>query len=743
VKLDKEQIRASVDVEAIYTSELGYPPSSKDAKNLSYICPWHSDKRTPNLKVNVEPGRHRGSFKCFACPDAGGDIFAFVMEVRNVAFPDALETLAERAGLATTQTPRKRQTAKKSQTTCTFNSDYESWPDDLKLWVAERGYTLETIQRFNLAHALYNGRYHALAIPYDDPEENGYWKLRFYRGDHRDKFTTYPSGRSQRLYEALGPPGPVILCEGELDALRAAQEGFAVASSPNGAATFKSSWAAALEGRDVAIVYDLDDSGREGAEKAAKLLCGKAASVKVVGLPESLGEHGDQAAFYQAGGTAEDLRALIKATPDYSPKQKKNSAKPPQSVSLLEVQETVTDAFGEGAWFVVRCCLSVCATLLIEDVVNPTGLNLVGPPSSLKTTILGMFYGNDELVYVSDSFSPASFVSLAASIKESKLEKIDLLPKMQHKIFIVPELAPVFQKRSDDLVESFAILTRVFDGEGLKRDGGTGSRGYHGDYLFAWLGATTPLPHKVWSLMGKLGSRFLFLTMPDAAYGKEKTRRVVANLRSGRVYRERKEQCREVVNRFLTSLWTESGGVRGVKWDNESTDENLLEWIANIGRLISLARSTVSVWRERYDKEEYAWNQPTIEEPDRLSTILFNVARGHALINGRTHLTIEDITPIVEIGLSSMPDDRRQVLQLLLSSPDGRITSAEVKDALSISSPTARAILEIFGILGIGTLERNERPIPWDLTLAEEFHWARLKNFRSLRASEAYSWIPF
>ena len=82
--------------------------------------------------------------------------------------------------------------------------------------------------------------------------------------------------------------------------------------------------------------------------------------------------------------------------------------------------------------------------------------------------------------------------------------------------------------------------------------------------------------------MGKLGSRFLFLTMPDAADGEEKTKRVIANLRSGRGYRERRTRCREAVNRFMAGLWSEREGVRGIRWDNEATDESILEWVARI-----------------------------------------------------------------------------------------------------------------------------------------------------------------
>ena len=739
--INKELVRTSIDVEPLYTELLGYPPVARDGKNITYICPWHPDKNTPNLKVIIEAGKHRGSFKCFACPDVGGDVFDFVMRIRGVGFREALLTLAERAGFPVNQRPTK-----KNQAPCVLNPDPDKWPDHLLVWLKDRGLTVETATRFGCAYAFYNNQDHGFAIPVGDLEKDGFWKIRRYQhGDSEKKFARWPSGRKSTLYDRTVRYGEnlVIVCAGELDALRAHEEGFSAVSGTIGEGTFREEWAGALRGRNVVIIYDLDKMGETGPEKVASILYGTAHSVKVVKLPEDLSEKGDLTDFFQSGRTAEDLRTLIEATPRYSPQQKKNRAGPAQPVSLSEVQETVTDAFGEVAWFVVRCCLSVCATLLIEDVANPTGLNLVGPPSSLKTTILGMFYGNEELVHVCDSFSPASFVSLAANTKESKLKEIDLLPRMKDKVFIVPELGPVFQKRKDDLVENFAILTRVFDGEGLWRDGGTGSRGYRGEHLFAWLAATTPLDYRVWTLMGKLGSRFLFLTMPDTWTSEEKKRRIVENLGRDLTYKDLKLRCREIVNIYLVHLWERNGGARSVAWNNEATDKMVLEWIANIAHMVALARSTVSVWRDKYAGSEYCYTQPTIEGPDRLSAILFNVARGHALVNGRTHLTLDDLTPVVEIGLSSMPDDRRQVMQMLLESQGGSVSSLDIERALSVSRPTARAIMKIFEVLKLGTVEEGTGQIPHTLTLADEFNWARSDEFRKLRAPEVWSWVPF
>ena len=91
-------------------------------------------------------------------------------------------------------------------------------------------------------------------------------------------------------------------------------------------------------------------------------------------------------------------------------------------------------------------------------------------------------------------------------MSREKLAEVDLLPRIRHKVFLVPELAPLFGLRNEDLLESFSILTRVLDGQGLSTDSAfTANAVTSGDYLFAWIGCTTPIPHSVWKTMGKLG----------------------------------------------------------------------------------------------------------------------------------------------------------------------------------------------------------------------------------------------
>ena len=88
----KEQIRDAVDIVELVSR---YVPSLRRQGRLyTGRCPWHDDSR-PSLQVNPE----RQTFKCWVC-DIGGDIFSFVEKIENVGFREALEILADIAGVS-------------------------------------------------------------------------------------------------------------------------------------------------------------------------------------------------------------------------------------------------------------------------------------------------------------------------------------------------------------------------------------------------------------------------------------------------------------------------------------------------------------------------------------------------------------------------------------------------------------------------------------------------------------------
>ena len=70
-----------------------YVSLKKSGATYKGLCPFHGEK-TPSFTVTP----NRDSWKCFGC-GLGGDVFSFVMQRDGVSFPDALRTLAAKAGV--------------------------------------------------------------------------------------------------------------------------------------------------------------------------------------------------------------------------------------------------------------------------------------------------------------------------------------------------------------------------------------------------------------------------------------------------------------------------------------------------------------------------------------------------------------------------------------------------------------------------------------------------------------------
>jgi len=65
----------------------------RKGREMVGLCPFHDDHRP---SFNVNPAKQ--IFKCFAC-GAGGDVVKFVQMRENLSFPQAIERLADRAGV--------------------------------------------------------------------------------------------------------------------------------------------------------------------------------------------------------------------------------------------------------------------------------------------------------------------------------------------------------------------------------------------------------------------------------------------------------------------------------------------------------------------------------------------------------------------------------------------------------------------------------------------------------------------
>ena len=86
----KEEIKSRLAVEDVVGN---YVELKRAGRNLKGHSPWGVDK-TPSFMVSPE----KGIWHDFSA-NKGGDIFSFVMAVEGISFKEALEKLANQAGV--------------------------------------------------------------------------------------------------------------------------------------------------------------------------------------------------------------------------------------------------------------------------------------------------------------------------------------------------------------------------------------------------------------------------------------------------------------------------------------------------------------------------------------------------------------------------------------------------------------------------------------------------------------------
>jgi DNA polymerase I len=124
--------------------------------------------------------------------------------------------------------------------------------------------------------------------------------------------------RLPEVYEAIRKGEPVLLCEGEKDADRGAEElGICTTTCAMGAKKWRPSYTQVLRGADVIAAPHNDKDGRAHTAAVVKQLPGVAKSVKLVELPGVPENGGDLSDWIDAGGTREDLDRLVEETDSF------------------------------------------------------------------------------------------------------------------------------------------------------------------------------------------------------------------------------------------------------------------------------------------------------------------------------------------------------------------------------------------------------------------------------------------
>ncbi len=152
-----DEIRARLPVSAVVSRKVALKKKGREFAGLS---PFKAEK-TPSFFVNDQ----KGFYHCFASGEHG-DIFKFVMVTEGLTFPEAVERLAEEAGVVlpkrtepseveVEREDERQRLYRLLEASAAFFSTKLKQPegDAARRYLAKRGLVAETIERFGLGFA--------------------------------------------------------------------------------------------------------------------------------------------------------------------------------------------------------------------------------------------------------------------------------------------------------------------------------------------------------------------------------------------------------------------------------------------------------------------------------------------------------------------------------------------------------------------------------------------------------------
>lgn len=303
-----ELVRTVMDIPEYFREMV---PDFQD-EQTPVCCPFHDDN-TASLSINP----NNGLWKCHAAScGKQGDVFKFHMFLHEMdSVKDAVIDLAERYDV---NLPTKLVVP---------IEDVNAWHEKLKSNAPMledlsklRGISTDTLLKARIGHngkrftiPIFDRNGDCLNVRQYSPSPNAKFKFTNYTGPEKQR----GFGR-MRLYPffAMSDSRPLVLTEGEFDALIARDNGFNALTCTGGAGNWNVDWNKDFKDKTVFIVYDNDPSGEAGALMVAKNLSPFARSIRIVKIPIDK-KGADVTHFFKAGNSAEDFQKLLDNAPEY------------------------------------------------------------------------------------------------------------------------------------------------------------------------------------------------------------------------------------------------------------------------------------------------------------------------------------------------------------------------------------------------------------------------------------------
>lgn len=340
-----EEVRSRNDIVDVIGS---YVKLQRRGSSYFGLCPFHNEK-SPSFSVS--PAKQM--FYCFGC-GAGGNVFTFLMEYENFTFPEALKSLADRAGVdlpeveyseeAKKQRDLKSAVLEVNKMAATFFYYQLRAPQGAKAmeYLKKRALSDETMRRFGLGYAgpysdalyrylkqkgisdallkesglmsvnerqgMYDKFWNRVMFPIMDVNGKVIGFGGRVMGDAKPKYLNSPEtiifDKSRNLYglhiARTSRKKYLLVCEGYMDVISMHQAGFTNAVASLGTAL--TSQHASLLKRytdEVILTYDSDEAGVKAALRAIPLLKAAGIATKVLHMDP----YKDPDEFIKARGT--------------------------------------------------------------------------------------------------------------------------------------------------------------------------------------------------------------------------------------------------------------------------------------------------------------------------------------------------------------------------------------------------------------------------------------------------------
>lgn len=319
-----------------------------------------------------------------------------------------------------------------------------------------------------------------------------------------------------------------VICEGRWDriALRWAikkaglSDKYLIYSVP-GASVFKADWVERFKGRHIVLLYDADDPGRKGIERAEKMLSPIAKSLRRINWPEGATEGYDVNDF-----VAERLKEPKKAVSDLltmlvpsrekvgggtnvtpiieRPRIFKSRPSYAQVVKEFKSAGIHLDSDMEDALAILY------AVALSNQILTdcPIWLFLVAPPGAGKTCLSLTFADVPRCIFLSN-LKPHALIS-GYKPSDDPADDPSLLPKLTGKTLVIKDYTEVMSLPTSTQEELYGVLRGAYDGRAEMMFGNGIHRVYDNCHFTMIAGVTTSIHgHN----RASLGERFLKLNM--------------------------------------------------------------------------------------------------------------------------------------------------------------------------------------------------------------------------------------